>query len=96
MTLDRQKARLLLEKLEWFCMYKGIGLPKDKSLRQIELARMVMQRYGTVVLLDDNGSKFLCNNHKYLKRWAYRQAASKAGGSYRMACCGKYAKYRTL
>ncbi len=96
MTLDRQKARLLLEKLGYFCMYKGIGLPKDDSLRQIELARMVIQRYGAVVLMDDDGSKFLCNNHKYLKRWACRQVANRAGSSYRMACCGKYAKYKTL
>ena len=96
MTLDKEKAVLLLEKLEHFCINKGIGLPRDKSLRYIKLARMIMNRYGAVVLIDDDSTKFLCNNYKYLKRWAFRQTADKAGSPYRTACCGKYARYRTL
>lgn len=96
MTLDKEKAALLLEKLEQFCNSRNIGLPKDKSLRYIRLARIVMQRYGAVVLIDDDSTKFLCNNYKYLKRWAFRQTADKAGSPYRTVCCGKYAKYRTL
>lgn len=96
MVLTKEKAALLLEKLWYFCQYKGIGLPKDASLRDIELARMVLQRYDAVVLVDDDDTKYLCNNPKYLKRWACRQTTLKAGNPYRMACCGKYAKYRTL
>lgn len=96
MILSKEKAALLLEKLWHFCQCKGIGLPKDASLRDIELARMVLRRYGTVVLMDDDGTKFLCNNPKYLKRWAHKQTTLKVGSPYRMASCGKYAKYRTL
>ena len=92
MTLNKENAASLLEKLEYFCKYKGIELPKSKSLSYIELAGMVIRRYGSIVLVEDNGTKYLCNNPKYLKRWALGQQANKAGSAYRMGNCGKLAK----
>lgn len=68
MILTRDKATRLLCCLEEFCKGKGITLPRNKDERYIKLAKMVMQRYGSVVLVDDV-CKTLCNNPKALKRW---------------------------
>jgi len=41
----------------------------NKSMMFNELALDVMRRYTYVILLDESG-KYLCNNPKYLKKWA--------------------------
>lgn len=92
MILDRKKAATLLDRLESHCKGKGIELPKNKSMRYIELAKAVIKRFHSVVLVEDNGTKYSCNNPKYLKRWALEQKITKAGSPYRMVNCGMVAK----
>ena len=92
MILDKTKAFTLLMRLLTFCKDHSISMPKGDSLKYYNVARIVMRRYGTVVLIDSDGTKYLCNNYKYLKRWSLGQSTDKAGNPYRMVNCGKIAK----
>lgn len=92
MILDKSKAMWLFVQLLAFCEEHGISMPKGNSLRYYYVARIVMERYDTVVLIDNDGTKYLCNNYKYLKRWTFCQSTAKAGDPYRMVNCGRIAK----
>lgn len=69
MILTRKKAAELLFALAAYHKRNNMKISQDKSLRTIELAGKVIERY-TYVILVDKGSKYLCNNPKYLKKWA--------------------------
>lgn len=92
MILDKTKAFTLLMRLLAFCKSHSISLPKGESLKYYSVARIVTRRYGTVVLVDNDDTRYLCNNYKYLKRWALGQSTGKAGEPYRMVNCGRIAK----
>lgn len=69
MILTRKKAAELLFALAKFYKKNKIPITHNKSMKFNELALDVMRRYTYVILLDESG-KYLCNNPKYLKKWA--------------------------
>ena len=69
MILTRKKAAELLFALAAYYKRNNIEISHNKSIRTIELAKEVIKRYTYVVLID-KGGKYLCNNPKYLKKWA--------------------------
>lgn len=69
LKLTRTKASMLLNKLYACCVKNNISLPKDKEKMHLVLANIVFERYKYVILIDGN-TKLLCNNPKYLKKWA--------------------------
>lgn len=93
MVLNKEKAILLLEKLEEHCVLKGIiKIPKSKVMRDYETVEIILRRYGCVVLEDDNGDRYLCNNPKYLKKWTLGESLSKAGRPLKLSLCGEMNK----
>lgn len=92
MVLNKEKAALLLDKLADYCEDHHIDLLPNKSLRYLELADMVIHRYGTVVLVEDNGDKYLCNNARYFKKWALKESMGKTGSPLKLSNCGKITK----
>lgn len=92
MTLTKEKACLLLTKLEKYCVGKGIIKGKNKSMRLLDTAKIIMRRYGSVVLVEGNGTKYLCNNAKYLKKWALGESLKNTGSSLKLSLCGEIAK----
>lgn len=73
MILTRNKAFELLHALDIYCKSNKIPMPKNKSLRYIQLAKIVFNRYKSVALIQGN-TKILCNNPKYLKKWAMEES----------------------
>lgn len=73
MVLTRNKAIELLNALDVYCKRKKISLPRNKSMRYIRLAKIIFARYKSVALINEN-TKFLCNNPKYLKKWAMHES----------------------
>ena len=73
MVLTRNKAIKLLNALEAYCKSKKIFLSKNKSIRYIHLAKIIFVRYKSVILISGN-TKFICNNPKYLKKWAMHES----------------------
>lgn len=69
MILTRKKAAELLFALAAYYKQNNIKITHNKSMKFIELAKDVIERYTYVLLIDRNG-KYLCNNPKYLKKWA--------------------------
>lgn len=69
LKLTRTKASMLLNKLYACYVKNNIVLPKDKEKIRLVLANIVIERYKYVILIDGN-TKLLCNNPKYLKKWA--------------------------
>lgn len=76
MILTRNKAMDLLHALEAYCKNKHIKMPKNKSSRYIALAKLVMNRYNNIVLVEGN-DKYLCNCSKYLKKWTFLESLRK-------------------
>lgn len=82
MIMDRTKAIRLLHMLDTYCkqegIYKGKGMKfsHNRSMRLIWLAKQVMDRYHGVVL-EEEGVRYLCNNPKYLKKWAMLESLRK-------------------
>lgn len=73
MILTRKKAAELLFALAAYYKRNNIQITHNKSMKFIELAKTVMLRYGYVLLVENKGKsieKYLCNNPKYLKKWA--------------------------
>lgn len=91
MVLTKEKSALLFEKLEEFCKENKVNMPRNKSIRLNELAKAVIQRYGSVVLMDDKGKR-LCNNAKYLKKWTFRESLKSAGSYLKLSNCGEISK----
>lgn len=60
---------MLLNKLYAYCVKNNIALSKDKEKMCLVLANIVIERYKYVILIDGK-TKLLCNNPKYLKKWA--------------------------
>ena len=73
MILTRKKALKLLEALDKYCKKHKITMSRNKSIRYIELAKLVFQRYKTVVLIQGN-TKFICNSPKFLKKWVLKES----------------------
>lgn len=76
MILDLTKAKELLQALDAYCRYNHIKLPKGQSVRYIALAKIVMDRYHSIVIASE-GCKYLCNNPKYLKKFALGESLKK-------------------
>ena len=75
MILTRAKAISLFQKLNDYCKENHLKVKsKSCSSTYIGLARIIMQRYNFVILVNDNHDKFLCHNPKYLKKWALQQS----------------------
>lgn len=91
MILTKEKALLLFIKLEDYCKKNKVSLSHNKSMRLIELAKIVMRRYGSIVLLD-NKTKFLCNNAKYLKKWTFGESLKNAGSYFKLENCGEISR----
>lgn len=74
MILTRKKAAELLFALAAYYKRNNIQITHNKSMKFIELAKVVMQRYDYVLLVEFHREKsiekYLCNNPKYLKKWA--------------------------
>lgn len=98
MKLTKEKALLLFQKLEEYCKRNKIELSPHKSIRLHRIAKIIMQRYGSVIIVNDNGNKYLCNNAKYLKKWAMGESLGNAGSPLKLTICGeihkKYIKNR--
>lgn len=93
MKLTKEKAVLLLQKLMEFCVWKGIiKIPKSQSLRYYEAAGIIMRRYGSIVLVDSDNTKYLCNNVKYFKKWALGESLHNAGSPLKLSLCGEFNK----
>ena len=73
MILTRNKAFELLHALDIYCKSNKIPMPKNKSLRYIQLAKIVFKHYRSIALVDES-TKFLCNSPKYLKKWALHES----------------------
>lgn len=69
LKLTRTKAWMLLMKLHSCCVKNNIALPKDEEKLYLVLANIILKRYKYVILIDGK-TKLLCNNPKYLKKWA--------------------------
>lgn len=76
MTLTKEKAIELLNKLDSYCKDNGIKINASKSVRLIYLAKEIINRYHSVIL-EENGTRYLCNNPKYLKKWARLESLKK-------------------
>lgn len=76
MILTRKKATKLLEALEKYCKEKKIFISKNKSIRLIKLSKIIIDRYKSVVLVQGK-TKFICNDAKYLKKWALHESIRK-------------------
>lgn len=76
MTLTKERAIELLNKLDSYCKDKGIKISPNKSVRLIWCAKEIINRYHSVVL-EENGVRYLCNNPKYLKKWAGLESLKK-------------------
>lgn len=76
MTLTKEKAMELLDKLDSYCKDKGIKINSNKSVRFIWYAEKIINRYHSVILVE-NGTRYLCNNPKYLKKWARQESLKK-------------------
>lgn len=94
MVLTRIKAIDLLYKLNVYCRQHHVDLPKNKSIRLIAIAKIVIDRYGSVILKDNTGS-YLCNNPKHLKKFAL-QESFKHASPFVTPYCNKLAKYGSL
>lgn len=73
MILTKEKAKELLEALDKYCKKHKIIMSRNKSIRYIELAKFVFQRYKTVILILGN-TRFVCNSPKFLKKWALKES----------------------
>lgn len=73
MILDRNKAFKLLKALDTYCGERYIKLSKGN----ISLAKMIINRYHSVVLLGDDGTMYLCNNPRHLKKYAMQESLRK-------------------
>lgn len=91
MVLDKDKAFKLLKALNAHCRQKHIVLHRGK----ISLAKIIMDRYKYVVLMKDDGTKYLCNNPKHLKKFAMQENVKKANPLI-TPHCDLFAKYNTL
>lgn len=69
LKLTKIKAWMLLTKLEACCTKNNIALPKNKEKRYLVLSNIIFERYNYIILIDGK-TKLLCNNPKYLKKWA--------------------------
>ena len=69
LKLTKIKAWMLLMKLHSCCVKNNIALPKNKEKRYLVLSNIIFERYKYVILIDGK-TKLLCNNPKYLKKWA--------------------------
>ncbi len=87
MILTQNKAILLFEALEEYCKKHLIHLSHYKSVRLNKIAKIIIHRYNTVILLDTKGNKYLCNNAKYLKKWAYGDSLKNAGSPFKFYMC---------
>ena len=76
MILTRKKAAELLFALATYYKQNNIKATRNKSMKFIELAEDVIERYTYVILLDESG-KYLCNSPKYLKKWAMFESLRK-------------------
>ena len=70
MILTRAKAVSLFQKLNDYCKEHHIKI----RLNYIGLAKIVMQRYRYVILVNDRHDKFICNNPKFLKKWTLNES----------------------
>lgn len=73
MVLTKDKALELLKALNKYCKKHKIAMSRNKSIRYIELAKIVMERYSYVILMH-KGTKFICNSPKFLKKWALHES----------------------
>ena len=73
MILTKDKALKLLVALDEYCKKHNVSLSKNKSIRYIELAKFIMQRYNAVILVSGS-TKFICNSPKFLKKWSLKES----------------------
>lgn len=73
MILTRIKAALLLQKLDNFCKENNLKVATKGNGKYIGLAKIVMRRYKYVILVTKH-TKFICNNPKFLKKWALKES----------------------
>ena len=73
LILDKAKAALLLHSLDLYCCRDSKKskkkLARGRATRYKEYANKIIARYGAVILVDGS-DKYLCNNPKYLRKWA--------------------------
>lgn len=95
MILTKDKAIKLFDKLEKYCKEHKINMPHDSNLRTLQFAKIIMRRYGSIVLVDtsnNNVIKFRCNNYRYFKRWTYEQSLKNAGSPFKLVNCGELSR----
>lgn len=74
MILTREKAVSLFSKLNDYCKKNNIKVSTPTNGRYTKLARIILQRYKYVVLVNNNNDKFICYSPKYLKKWAMKES----------------------
>lgn len=94
MTLNRNQAYNLMVALDKFCRKRHIKLSRNLSIRYLELANIILSRYGGVILVEGS-IKYLCNNPKHLKKFALQESIKKASPIITRAC-DRLAKYDSL
>ncbi len=74
MILTRDRAISLFEKLNDYCKKNHLKIKSKSCGNYMGLAKIVMQRYDFVILVNDNHDKFICYNPKYLKKWTLKES----------------------
>ena len=70
MILTRAKAISLFLKLDKYCKEHHLKIKSKSCGNYIGLAKIIMQRYRYVILVNEKHDRFICYNPKYLKKWA--------------------------
>lgn len=74
MILTRTKAASLFLKLDKYCKENHLKIKSKSCGNYMGLAKIVMQRYRYVILVNDQHDKFICNNPKFLKKWTLKES----------------------